>query len=320
MRVFCKVQVLVLGAALFAVPAGAQSLADIAGPKELPPAGFSGRQYVDSTGCVFVRAGIGTRVLWVPRVTRDRKQVCGYAPSISGGKAAEAGVPAAEPVAKPAAKPAAKPVAKPVVAARPKAGPVIIEDDAVALPTVIEDVPAAVRLVETRPIDGAATLCDEPAGPALRYLLSDGRRVTRCGGAGADPVSFINDLSVPGLVVGVAAAGRAESARARALDQAGSYRVVWSKGKLRDGAMAEGMPAGTGALYLQVGAFAEAANAERALARLAGLGLPARTQSQLVAGRPLQVVLAGPFATVGERAAALRALRGAGYRDAFPRG
>jgi hypothetical protein len=312
MRVFFKVQALALGAALLAVPVAAQSLADIVGPKEQPPEGFSGRQYVDSTGCVFVRAGVGTRVLWVPRVSRDRKQVCGYEPSMSGGKSADAVLPATEPVAKPSDKP--------VAAAKPNAGPVIIEDDAVALPTVIEDVPAAVRLVETRPIDGAATLCDGPVEPARRYLLSDGRRVTHCGGAEADPVTFINDLSVPGLVVGVAVAGKAESARARALDQAGKYRVVWSKGKLRDGAMTEGAAVGAGALYVQIGAFAEVANADRARARLAAMGLPARSQTQVLAGRALQVVLAGPFATGAERAAALHALRGAGFGDAFPRG
>ena len=49
----------ILAASVVAVPAGAQSLTNVDGPKELPPAGFTGNQYVDSAGCVFIRAGVG---------------------------------------------------------------------------------------------------------------------------------------------------------------------------------------------------------------------------------------------------------------------
>jgi cell division protein FtsN len=42
---------------------------DMIQPAELPPANYAGQQYVDS------------RVLWLPRVTRQGEPICGYPPS-----------------------------------------------------------------------------------------------------------------------------------------------------------------------------------------------------------------------------------------------
>ncbi len=50
-------------------------------PAELPPADFAGQQYVDSKGCMFVRAGSGGKVVWVPRVSREGVPICGNPPS-----------------------------------------------------------------------------------------------------------------------------------------------------------------------------------------------------------------------------------------------
>ena len=77
------------------VPVAGQSLKNIQTPAEFPPASFTGKQYVDSRGCVFIRAGIGGEVTWVPRVTRTRKLICGQKPSLP--KATVAAAPEPEP-------------------------------------------------------------------------------------------------------------------------------------------------------------------------------------------------------------------------------
>jgi hypothetical protein len=57
------------------------SAAEFAGPAELPPKDFAGQQYVDSKGCLFLRAGPKGDETWIPRVTRDGVPLCDNPPS-----------------------------------------------------------------------------------------------------------------------------------------------------------------------------------------------------------------------------------------------
>ncbi|MGB7321481.1 MAG: SPOR domain-containing protein [Albidovulum sp.] len=315
MQVFRVASAALLVAVLTGLGATAQPLTQIDGPRELPPAGFGGNQYVDSAGCVFVRAGLGGQVSWVPRVTRDRKLVCGYEPSVP--LAANSPKPAAPPdEPKPATVEAEKAPDKDAASVQPKT----------AASTGKVAGPRPVRLVRVGPIASSASYCGPRTTQAQRYLLSDGRRVTQCAkSAASDPVTYLNALGATGLRVEPGQASKSEIRRALAAD-AGAYKIVWSKGKLNtSGITALSMPAQPsapvvpGARYVQVGAFADPANAERSIARLKALGLPVSTARGRSGKTPMRAVLAGPFDASADIAAALTLVRHNGFPTAFAR-
>lgn len=117
MKLTRVIAVSVIAGVMSAFTAQAQTLRDASPPAEFPPASFQGKQYVDSRGCIYIRAGIDGNVTWVPRVTRGRKQVCGYQPTLAPGSAtASAAKPAQEPVlitVPPEARPGAEQPAQP---------------------------------------------------------------------------------------------------------------------------------------------------------------------------------------------------------------
>lgn len=71
----------ILGAAALCVVLAGPSVAELPGPAELPPKDYAGQQYVDSKGCLFLRAGPKGDESWVPRVTRDGLPICDQPPS-----------------------------------------------------------------------------------------------------------------------------------------------------------------------------------------------------------------------------------------------
>jgi cell division septation protein DedD len=344
---------LALGACLMMLgPAAAQSLRG--GPAELPPADFAGEQYVDSRGCVFLKAGHGGQVTWVRRIGADRKTLCGYPPSRTTMARAREAL-ASEPVqlataARPAAAPAAAP-ARPVAAVPAPAAP----------PAAVAPV-AAARAAEARLANG----CPARAPEGVLYDLVGGGRVLVCSAPG---VRFTgrrpgDDARVRPLAAssGVALAATADPRQPQTAVPKG-YRAAWTDDRLnprRGMGTAEGaammrvvwtdelpqrlvvdatprrrvavsskadpaVPAGpaaagaAGVAFVQVGSFAVPENAARVVRQLGAAGLPVQVLRATLKGRAVEVVRAGPFAGESDLRAALAAVRAAGFADAVVR-
>jgi hypothetical protein len=323
-----SMRAVILGLTLAAAVAGgrsdAQTLRDSTGPAEVPPAGYAASQYVDSKGCVFVRAGYAGQVTWVPRVTRDRKVICGQVPTLAG----QAQPKAAQASAAEALAPVAQP-ARPAGAALPR--------PSAAQPAPVAPAAAGdLTLVSVTTVPAGGTGCAGKTTTAERFTLSDGRTILRCGAPVADPVAYLNGAGLGVTVSGAAPVRQAQAPAARLPE---GYEPAWQDDRLnpRRGesanaagpvagpvvrpAAAEPAPAaaGTGGDFVQVGAFSVAANAGAAADRLRALGLPVSEQATRIGGKAATIVLAGPFAPGAEARAALARLRASGFADAFLR-
>ena len=181
------VAVAALMSALGAGIAQAQSFRDQ--PAEFPSASYKGKQYVDSKGCVYIRAGIDGNVTWVPRVSRKRQGVCGFKPT-NVQTAASAPAGAADAPVQITVNSAPVAAKQPTVAARPlpqrKAKPVVVRQKA---PKVVrQPVPRSVDVPAAPITQAPVAVAQVPSTCAGRSAISQqysGSRtkgvVVRCG-------------------------------------------------------------------------------------------------------------------------------------------
>lgn len=310
-----------VSAAICALVAGAGAVPAQDGPAETPPSDFVAPQYVDSEGCVFLRAGVEGAVSWVPRVTRDRKPLCGYPPSLS-----------------------------PVVEASPEDAPAVAADATTAAPQA--DAPAMTAETDPAPAAGdpaakaaakaaIATVAAAVARPESDRPAKTWKKRTRFPAVRVQPADAAEALALDRLTLGpdeirpasdmpdeILCPSAVPQPRRFAIKGGGSTVLCIRPGRGLEQARVPRLPATEMALlarqpraeaqdgrYVQVGAFLDPANARSVRQSLAALGLPAAVAE----GGALEIVLAGPFTEEASARAALRRLRGTGFRDAFLR-
>jgi SPOR domain len=328
MRFISLVSALALGAALGAALAGpgsAQTVSQLGGPAELPPSGYSANQYVDSRGCVFIRAGYGGQETWVPRVTRQRQALCGYQPT--GGGGATAVVSVAPPITPQAPATPEPPVTIVVAPTRPVQQTVVVRQVPVQTAPAPVTVTVTTAAVATRPGN-----CPNLPGSAGQFMRGENER---CGPQPNHPGDVAG-----GMVIGYGDASGTYSAPE-------GYRTVWTDGRLNpyrglavatpQGAAAQDQywqntvpltaidlrvvivpdpgpatvtrssstPSSAAAAtsapvqvaatdrYVEVARYRDRSLADRARQQLLGQGMP--TSLGMVSGSGTLVVLAGPF-------------------------
>lgn len=302
-----------------------------AAPEPPPPGDFPGAQYIDGTGCVFVRKDDE----WAPRLDKQGAPICGFPPS----RPALAGT---GPDARP---PSPEEALAELMAQGLRAGDLVTDGPVTPLADVAPD-PAQAVLDATLQdqIELDARLRSAMAGQAPDGLCARlgyrpqagatpiiGGDVTQglCPGMTApDPQPQVTAVidAAPALETATetpvpATADAPDPKPARRVEPAAKPASVIARRpaapQVAKQDPAEMIPAH--ARYVEIGSYADAGNALAALRRLSSLGYRTAQRDQKVGDKVGKAILAGPFADRQALVTALTRLRANGYPRAVAR-
>ncbi|WP_223422387.1 SPOR domain-containing protein [Tateyamaria pelophila] len=336
------------------MPSVAQDQRSVQAPANLPPASFTGTQFVDSNGCMFSRANIDGTVTWVPRVNSRRQLVCGQPPTLvaksnpveatSSAQRTTADTPTAPTPGSPrtaSTRQAADPVVVPTTrkAAAAPGAPADASQTAITGHTRV----LPKHLYENRPREKTIipkgyrpAWDDDRLNPRRAEQTLEGIARTRMLWTNTVPRRLIDQSTGRDVTTTVPLfypytdidTQQRELGRATIVLRNGQVqkRVLRTKNPdarppavLTHSAPATTPEAARLEHFVQVGVYGISANADAAAQKLAGAGLPARRGTLKRGGTSYKLVMAGPFATAADAQRALGKVRAAGFSDAYLR-
>ncbi len=234
----------------------AQSVNSKVAPAEFPPETYRGAQYIDSRGCVYIRAGVTGNISWIPRLTRKRTHICGQTPTqVAGATSQQRARPQpqviqltldederlAESQAQSPSRRAAGQVAAAATAqVQPKPSP--LKRRAATSAAVTRTQPAQGLIPDTAPISTVAArtasptvqaatgtaVCPEKSAVSQRHIARDSRFAFRCG-----PQAGGNLTAGSGAVAAAPAAKPVAIKRAKDVGRAGAVASTSLPGNTR---------------------------------------------------------------------------------------
>ncbi len=340
--------------ALLAGGSTAQTAGVADGPVETPPADFDGTQYVDSRGCVFVRAGYNGATAWVPRLTSEREALCGLDPTMPATEHAYAGavtspdltasslLPEQQLFTLPEPEVVNLPVSPAVVSAPVAARPANFVFSTrgtltTACPSLSSKAQGWVKshglivvclpadaLVADRRGDGSNVIhvpkpfpLRPPAG--WEFAFEDDRLNPYRGHRTYEGLMAMRGIWTTDIPRELRMGGGSNYrvvAATRASD--GTY-VLATKGIEPATPVTAPVTVASAKRYVRVGLFSTESAARKAASHLKGLGLPLRLATVSKSSGDYRVLLAGPFGSTEELQSGLSAVQDAGYTKATAR-